>query len=89
MGRFLFWLVWILEVVGFVVSGACVLMYISYEGELGLTLLFIVCGIVMIYGLRKAFTGNQNQAEPSKLAYYLSLPLIAAFVGFGTCFAVL
>ena len=89
MGKFFFWLFWILEIILFVISGACVLMYIGFEGAIGLTFLFLVCGIVMIFGLRKAFTGYRDQAEPSKLALYLTLPLIAAFVGFGTCFTVL
>ena len=89
MGKFLFWLVWILEVIGFVISGACVLLYVTIERNIGLILLFVACGVLMIFGLRKAYTGYRDQSEPSKLAYYLALPLIAAFIGFGTCFTVL
>jgi hypothetical protein len=86
MGKFFFWLVWILEIVLFAISGACVLMYLSFEGGVGLTILFLVCGAVMLFGLRKAFTSHKEQAQPSRLAYYLALPLIAAFIGFGACF---
>ena len=86
MGKALFWLIWVLEGIGFLISGGCVLLYMSYEGEIGLVLLFVACGAVMLFGLRKAFTSQRDNAEPSKLAYYLALPLIAAFIGYGSCF---
>jgi len=90
MRKFLFWFIWILELILFVISGFCVLLYISYEEGIGaIFFLFLACGVVMLYGLSKAFTSQKEQARPSRLAYYLALPLIAAFVGYGSCFTVL
>jgi hypothetical protein len=89
MGKFFFWLVWILEIVLFAISGVCVMMYISFEGAVGLTLLFVACGIAMLIGLRMAFTSHKEQVKPSRLAWFLTIPLIAAFIGYGACFALL
>lgn len=91
MGKVIFWLVWALEVAGFVFLGGCFVLLLGYgggsmdrDGVIAWAIIAIAA-VGMIFGLIKAVSAFKAQAPPERLALFLAIPPLVAFAAFGSC----
>lgn len=91
MGKVIFWLVWVLEVLGFIFIGGCFVLLLGFDSGsmnqdklLALTIVLTACAVAL-FGLIKAVVGMRRGEPGGHLALFLLVPPVAAFLAFGGC----